>query len=47
MALTAHAVAGDRDRCLAGGMDAYVTKPIQPKPPFEAIESLCARVGVG
>jgi CheY-like chemotaxis protein len=38
IAMTAHALAGDRDRCLAVGMDDYVSKPITTANLFAAIE---------
>lgn len=39
VAMTAHAMKGDRERCLAGGMDGYVSKPIVGKELEEAIAS--------
>lgn len=40
IALTAHALKGDQDRCLAAGMDAYVSKPIRSSELLSTIESL-------
>jgi two-component system, sensor histidine kinase and response regulator len=38
IAMTAHAMTGDKERCLAAGMDGYVSKPLHPKDLFAAIE---------
>jgi CheY-like chemotaxis protein len=38
--MTAHAMRGDRERCLSAGMDGYVSKPVQPHELFAEIERL-------
>ncbi len=40
VAMTAHALKGDRDRCLAAGMDGYVAKPIHAEDLRRTIEAL-------
>jgi len=40
VAMTAHAMKGDRERCLEAGMDGYVSKPVQSKVLYEMIEAM-------
>jgi CheY-like chemotaxis protein len=43
IALTAHAMKGDQERCLAAGMDGYLSKPIRPQELDAILETYLAR----
>jgi CheY-like chemotaxis protein len=43
VAMTAHAMAGDRERCLDAGMDGYIAKPIHPSELMALITGMSAQ----
>jgi len=43
IAMTAHAMKGDRERCLASGMDEYVPKPVRAQQLYEVIQTLTGK----
>jgi CheY-like chemotaxis protein len=43
LAMTAHAMQGDRERCIAVGMDGYLAKPIDPKSFLQTVEGISQR----
>jgi CheY-like chemotaxis protein len=42
IAMTAHALKGDQERCISAGMDGYVSKPIRTNELISKIESVLA-----
>jgi CheY-like chemotaxis protein len=47
IALTAHALMGDRERCLTAGMDGYLAKPLHPEDMFKMIADILSKTRKG
>jgi len=46
VAMTAHAMQGDREKCIGAGMDDYLSKPVRPKDVRDMIEKWAGKVAV-
>jgi two-component system, sensor histidine kinase and response regulator len=44
IAMTAHAMSGDKERCLGAGMDGYVSKPLRVEDLFSTIEEVLSNL---
>ena len=45
VAMTANAMSGDRERCIAAGMDDYITKPVRAERLYQTLASWAGRTG--
>ena len=44
IAMTAHAMKGDREKCLSAGMDEYIAKPLKAEAMFETIDQVMSAI---